>query len=86
MDVALDFNQVVREYEERIVRYLSSLLGDAALAQDLTQETFLRIHKGLDHLRSPEARTAWIYRIALIIRQAGLPGLPEMVLQAWFAG
>src|SRR3990170_9091863 len=64
MDGALDVNQVVREYEERIVRYLSSLLGDAALAQDLTQETFLRIHKGLDHLRSPEARTAWIYRIA----------------------
>src|SRR3989304_6234963 len=64
MDVALDFTQVVREYEERIVRYLSSLLGDGALAQDLTQETFLRVHKGLDRLRSPEARTAWIYRIA----------------------
>lgn len=61
---ALDFNEIVAEYEGRIVRYLGGLLGDVALARDLTQETFLRAHKGVDQLRSPEARTAWIYRIA----------------------
>ena len=64
MESTLDFGQIVQEYEGRVVRYLASLLGDAALARDLTQETFLRVHKGLEDLRSPEARTAWIYRIA----------------------
>jgi RNA polymerase sigma-70 factor (ECF subfamily) len=64
MDAVLDFNRIVTEYERRIVRYLASLLGDAALAQDLAQETFLRVHRGLEQLRSPKARTAWIYRIA----------------------
>lgn len=64
MESTLDFGQIVQEYEGRVVRYLASLLGDAALARDLTQETFLRVHKGLEDLRSAEARTAWIFRIA----------------------
>lgn len=64
MAPALDFNRLVEEYEGRILRYLANLLGDPAVAQDLTQETFLRVHKSLEQLRSPEARTAWIYRIA----------------------
>lgn len=64
MDAALDFDRIVEEYEGRIVRYLTGFLGDAALAQDLTQETFLRAHKANEQLRNPGARTAWIYKIA----------------------
>jgi len=64
MDAALDFDRIVEEYEGRIVRYLTGFLGDAALAQDLTQETFLRAHKANEQLRNPRARTAWIYKIA----------------------
>lgn len=64
MDPTLDFNRIVTEHEGRIIRYLSGLLGDAALARDLTQETFLRVYKSLEQLRGPEACTAWIYRIA----------------------
>lgn len=64
MDPTFDFAQIVEEYEGRVVRYLASLLDDAALARDLAQETFLRVHRGLEELRSPEARTTWIYRIA----------------------
>lgn len=64
MDPALDLDRIVSEYEGRIVRYLTSLLGDPAFARDLTQETFLRVHRGLQEVRSPEALTAWIYRIA----------------------
>ena len=64
MDPAPDFNRIVSEYEGRIVRYLATLLEDPVLARDLAQETFLKVHRGLDQLRNPEARTAWIYRIA----------------------
>lgn len=64
MDHALDFDRIVAEHEGRIVRYLTGFLGDAALAQDLTQETFLRAHKANEQLRDPGARTAWIYKIA----------------------
>ncbi len=30
-----DFESIVRDHEARVVRYLSGILGDAALAQDL---------------------------------------------------
>jgi len=59
-----DFNRIVAEYEGRIARYLTGLLGDPALAQDLTQETFLRVHNNLERLETPQALTAWIYQIA----------------------
>ncbi len=64
MESTLDFDLIVEEYQGRVIRYLASLLGNAALAHDLTQETFLKVHKGLEELRSQEAQTAWIYRIA----------------------
>lgn len=60
----VDFDQIVREYRDRVVRYLVSILDDAALAHDLAQETFIRIHKSMDGLRDAEARAPWIFRIA----------------------
>ncbi|MBI2978571.1 MAG: sigma-70 family RNA polymerase sigma factor [Rhodospirillales bacterium] len=59
-----DFDQIVSRYQERIARYLTGLLGDPILAQDLSQETFIRVHGNLENLRSPEALTNWIFRIA----------------------
>lgn len=64
MGTGLEFERIVAEHEARIVRYLANLLGDVATAQDLAQETFVRVHRSLEQLRSPDACTAWIYRIA----------------------
>jgi RNA polymerase sigma-70 factor, ECF subfamily len=64
MTGAAEFDAIVQEYEGRISRYLGHVVGDAALAQDLTQETLLRVHGALPQLEAAEARTAWIYRIA----------------------
>lgn len=64
MDPVLDFSRIVEEYEGRIFRYLTGFVGDAALAQDLTQETLLRVHKASEQLRDLGARSAWIYKIA----------------------
>ena len=72
MDAAFDFDLIVEEYQGRVIRYLAGLLGDAALARDLTQETFLRVHKGLEALRSPGGRTA----LDLPDRLQPRPGLP----------
>ena len=64
MDIMGEFDAIFAEYHERLVRYLGRVLGDPALAQDLAQETLLRVHKANGQLRNPEARTAWIYKIA----------------------
>jgi RNA polymerase sigma-70 factor, ECF subfamily len=40
------------------------MVGDAARADDLTQETFLRVHQRIGGLRTTAAVEAWLYRIA----------------------
>src|SRR5437870_2424678 len=53
-----------RRYGPMIYARCRRLLGDAAAAEDATQETFLRIHRHLDRAPDPQAAVAWIYRIA----------------------
>lgn len=63
--MAIDpFDQIVQSYRDRVVRYLNGILDDAALAHDLAQETFIRVHQGMDGLRDPQACASWIFRIA----------------------
>jgi RNA polymerase sigma-70 factor (ECF subfamily) len=40
------------------------MVRDAAEAEDLTQETFLRAYRSRDSLQDEGAQTAWLYRIA----------------------
>lgn len=40
------------------------LHGDGATADDLTQEVFLRVRRGLDGLRADEALGPWVMRVA----------------------
>jgi DNA-directed RNA polymerase specialized sigma24 family protein len=60
---ALDFQRVYEEFQPRIRRYLARLAG-AAEAEDLTQETFLRVNHALEGFRGDAALATWIYRIA----------------------
>jgi len=55
---------VFADYYSRVYRYILSLVHDSTEAEDLTQETFLRAYQSLDSLRSSQAFTAWLYRIA----------------------
>lgn len=58
------FEHIVQDYRERVVRYLAGILDDAALAHDLAQETFIRVHQSMDGLREECACAPWIFRIA----------------------
>lgn len=60
----LDSSAVAERYRASIYRYILRLVGDPARADDLTQETFLRAHQGLDDLKDPAALEGWLYRIA----------------------
>jgi len=51
-------------YHDRIRRFIASMIRDAAEAEDLTQETFLRAHRQQETLRDPNAARGWLYRIA----------------------
>lgn len=54
------FERLVRFMQGRVWRYLVHLVGDVALAEDLSQEVFLRVHRKLDTLRDPERFVGWV--------------------------
>lgn len=52
-------------YAEPIYRYLYRYLGDAAQAEDLTSEVFLRLLNALNTPRAPRDQVqGWLYRVA----------------------
>ena len=69
------FEEVHDEFHERIGHYLRRLVGEAD-AEDLTQEVFLKVHKGLKTFKGESKLSTWIYRIAT---NTGL----DMLRSAW---
>lgn len=53
-----------RRFAPELRRYLHRKVRDAALADDLLQEVFVRVHVHLARLRAPERVAPWLYRIA----------------------
>ena len=66
------FEELVRGYQSQVWRFLRHLLGDAALAEDITQETFLRVYRKLDTFRYRSKFSTWVFRVA---RNAGVDAL-----------
>ncbi|UCC85822.1 MAG: sigma-70 family RNA polymerase sigma factor [Anaerolineales bacterium] len=59
-----DFSNVFDEFQRPIYNYLLRLTQNHAQAEDLTQETFIRVHRSLPTFRGDASLTTWIYRIA----------------------
>lgn len=51
-------------WREPIYRYVLRIVKDASLAEDLTQETFLRAHDKAASLEDAAKLSSWLYRIA----------------------
>lgn len=62
--VELELSSVFRQYGDPVRRYVSSLVRDSAEAEEITQETFLRVHRKLHSLKDPARLSPWLYRIA----------------------
>lgn len=58
------FDALFEQYNSKIRSYLTHLLNNKEVAQELTQETFLKAWDKLPQLRSPASFSGWLYRIA----------------------
>ena len=59
------FEQLVRKYQSPVRRFfLNQTMGNAALSDDLAQETFLKAYTHLDTFRGIAGFSTWLYRIA----------------------
>ena len=57
------FDTIFDEYHPKILRYLSRIV-DPVEAEDLTQEVFDKINRGLKGFQGRSSLSTWIYRIA----------------------
>jgi RNA polymerase sigma-70 factor (ECF subfamily) len=60
----LAFEDLVHRYEREIFSYLRRYLGDATLAEDAFQGTFLQVHLKLDQFDLQRKFRPWLYKIA----------------------
>ncbi|MCP4753912.1 MAG: sigma-70 family RNA polymerase sigma factor [Proteobacteria bacterium] len=58
-----DFEEIYTEFRPKIVNYLSRLIRGNEI-EDLTQEVFIKVNKGLPNFNGDSKLSTWIYRIA----------------------
>ena len=59
-----NFDALVREFSAPLLRHLQRQVGDAAIAEDLLQETLLRASRGLAGFAGRSSLKTWLYSIA----------------------
>ncbi|WP_234734728.1 RNA polymerase sigma factor [Tellurirhabdus bombi] len=58
------FNLLVRKYQQKIYWHIRKMVIDHDDANDLTQETFIKVWNSLENFRGDSQLYTWIYRIA----------------------
>jgi RNA polymerase sigma-70 factor (ECF subfamily) len=58
------FEELVHRYERELYSYLKRYLGDAAMAEDAFQATFLQVHLKCDQFEDGRKFRPWLYTIA----------------------
>ena len=59
------FAELIAQFQSVAHGWAYTVLGDAHLAQDVVQESFLTAYQKIDQLREPEAFPGWLKRIVL---------------------
>src|SRR5207248_11613575 len=57
------FSVILRAYETPVYNYVLRLVGDRSLAEDLTQEVFLRVFQGLPGFSLRSKFTTWLFQV-----------------------
>lgn len=60
----MDFFEVYDRYYDRVRRFILVTVKDDWVADDLVQETFIRVQKNLDGLRDSSKLSSWLFGIA----------------------
>ncbi len=59
------FDLLVLKYQHKIVNLVMRYVRDPELAQDITQEAFIKAYRALPRFRGDSAFYTWLYRIAV---------------------
>jgi RNA polymerase sigma-70 factor, ECF subfamily len=57
------FQELIDRYKDLVFALIARTVFDRSRAEDLAQDVFLRIHRGLPYFRGEARLSTWIYRI-----------------------
>jgi RNA polymerase sigma-70 factor (ECF subfamily) len=60
----MDFWDIYHNHYERVKKFIFALVKDEWVADDLIQETFIKVQQNLSQLREESKISSWIFRIA----------------------
>ena len=63
------FEDVIREHQGFVFRTLARLTGSREHLEDLAQEVFFRLYRGMEDFRGEAKLTKYLYRITLNVAQ-----------------
>ena len=86
METKDDLTALYTEFGARIYSYLRRLTQDAALAEELTQDTFLRALEHFQTFRGEGSVSNWLYRIATNLFRDYLRAHKGKTLLSWDEG
>lgn len=59
------FEELVDQFRNLVFALIARTIPDRSRAEDLAQDVFLRIHRGLPYFRGEARLSTWIYRIVV---------------------
>ncbi|MFZ3048105.1 MAG: RNA polymerase sigma factor [Desulfatirhabdiaceae bacterium] len=60
----MELLEIYDDYYDRVKKFIRRLVRDEWVAEDLIQETFIRVEKNMDTVRDPSRLSSWVFRIA----------------------
>ena len=70
----IGFDEAFTLHHRTVFRAARSVVQDSALAEDVTQEVFLRLYKNIDGIDNLEMLRPWLIRVALNVARNTLRG------------
>lgn len=71
---AAAFRELVDQYKGLVFGLVARSVTDRARAEELAQDVFLKIHRGLPYFRGQAKLSTWIYRIVINALTSERPG------------
>jgi RNA polymerase sigma-70 factor (ECF subfamily) len=57
------FSDLVERYKDLVFGLIYRMIADRSLAEDLAQDVFLKVHRGIPYFRGEARLSTWIFRI-----------------------
>lgn len=58
------FNELVRRYQARLLRFVNRMIGDWERSEDLVQDIFVRVFRSIEGFDQSRKFSTWVYAIA----------------------